>query len=173
MLKIPDGEWNDTRAMTYLAHHFSSGILELIEEKAVVLSPETLKIFGEGWEEREGIAVSNTKFLDTFPEHQHYYLKGPASNGMVVGGRGNTTVKTVSSALTGQVLYRTAAKRTGGSSTLGITFRGSLVTGSVQINQQKPVEKGTQKLLPAAEAAASKLRRVDWAANEITYVGLT
>jgi hypothetical protein len=55
--KLPPGTWSDTRAMAYLAEHFGWGILEMIDEKIVVMAPpvdandDGIYIFGS-WPKR-------------------------------------------------------------------------------------------------------------------------
>jgi hypothetical protein len=48
-LRLPDGQWNDSRAMAFLAHHHGPAVLELIDEKIVVFSVDSIKIYGSGW----------------------------------------------------------------------------------------------------------------------------
>jgi hypothetical protein len=59
--KIPKGKWSDTRAMAWMAAHFGIGMLEFIDEKAVVFGPQELEIFhAAGWTKLgQGIWVSN------------------------------------------------------------------------------------------------------------------
>ena len=47
---VPNGKWSDTRAMAWMAAHFGKSVLELIDEKAVVLGPNgELDAYGNGW----------------------------------------------------------------------------------------------------------------------------
>lgn len=59
--KIPLGKWSDSRAMAWMAAHYGVGMLEFIDEKAVVFGPTELELFGNfGWSKvGEGIWVSN------------------------------------------------------------------------------------------------------------------
>lgn len=57
--QLPHGPWSDTRALAFLAYHYGDKILELSEEKIVVLSKEGSKFYGRGWLERDGCAYSN------------------------------------------------------------------------------------------------------------------
>lgn len=59
--KIPPGSWSDSRAMAWMAHHLGLGILDLINEKIVVFSPDKIQICGHGWTMlADKILVSNT-----------------------------------------------------------------------------------------------------------------
>ena len=59
--KLPIGKWSDSRAMAWMAAHYGIGMLEFIDEKAVVFGPTELELFGTGtWgKASEGIWVSN------------------------------------------------------------------------------------------------------------------
>lgn len=57
--KFPKGRWSDTRAMAWCASIYGLGVLELINEKVIVFSPENIDIFGDGWDEVDGVFVSN------------------------------------------------------------------------------------------------------------------
>lgn len=59
--KLPLGKWSDSRAMAWMAAHYGIGMLEFIDEKAVVFGPIELELFGSGtWgKASEGIWVSN------------------------------------------------------------------------------------------------------------------
>lgn len=59
--QIPIGKWSDSRAMAWMAAHYGIGILEFIDEKAIVFSPTELELFQAGtWSKiGEGIWVSN------------------------------------------------------------------------------------------------------------------
>lgn len=58
--KMPAGKWSDSRAMAWTAAHYDINVLELIEEKCVVLSPDAIEIFGNGWTQANDLWVSNT-----------------------------------------------------------------------------------------------------------------
>ena len=70
-LRLPSGKWSDSRTMAILAHNFGLGILELIDEKVVVMGPEAddLDIFGiigtTGWQKVDNIWVSNNHWNHT------------------------------------------------------------------------------------------------------------
>jgi len=59
--KLPTGKWSDSRAMAWMAANYGIGMLEFIDEKAVVFGPTELELFGnQGWAKvGEGIWVSN------------------------------------------------------------------------------------------------------------------
>lgn len=59
--QIPVGKWSDSRAMAWMAAHFGMGMLEFIDEKAVVFGPDELELFQPGgWSKvGTGIWVSN------------------------------------------------------------------------------------------------------------------
>jgi len=59
-VKIPGGKWTDTRAMAWIAAHYGTGILEFIDEKAVVMSVEDVEIFGSGWSKINDLWCSNS-----------------------------------------------------------------------------------------------------------------
>lgn len=62
--KIPSGKWSDSRAMAWSAAHFGVAILEFIDEKSAVISPEKLELTGKDWidYEEKGLWVSNTNW---------------------------------------------------------------------------------------------------------------
>ena len=57
--RLPLGPWSDTRAMAFLAHHYGEEILNLLDEKIVMLSSKGLKFFGHGWIVQDGRSYSN------------------------------------------------------------------------------------------------------------------
>lgn len=57
--KFPIGRWSDSRGMAWCASVYGLGVLELINEKVIVFGPEKIDIFGDGWDEEDGIFVSN------------------------------------------------------------------------------------------------------------------
>lgn len=58
---LPIGRWSDSRAMAWMASIYGLGILELIDEKAVVFGPNDYEIFpGTGFSVVNGVWVSNT-----------------------------------------------------------------------------------------------------------------
>lgn len=44
-VKVPEGRWSDTRVMAWLAHLHGHGVLEFINEKAIVFGPNKIEIF--------------------------------------------------------------------------------------------------------------------------------
>lgn len=67
-IPLPDGVWSDTRAMAFVASHIGVNVLELIDEKVVVMLPDDIRTFGY-WTKEDGIYVSNT--------HWKRKLQGP------------------------------------------------------------------------------------------------
>jgi hypothetical protein len=63
--KIPEGNWSDSRAMAWAAAMAGFGILEFINEKALVFGTDFIKMFGRGWTRHsDGFIVSN-EFWET------------------------------------------------------------------------------------------------------------
>lgn len=58
-VKLPGGRWSDSRAMAFVASIYGISALELIDEKAAVLSPTDLQAYGNGWSKVNDIWVSN------------------------------------------------------------------------------------------------------------------
>lgn len=83
--KFPIGRWSDSRAMAWCASIYGLGILELINEKVIVFGPEKIDIFGDGWDEEEGVFVSNKGWKSRqWPPHSksqntQYHSQVPAS----------------------------------------------------------------------------------------------
>lgn len=63
--KIPSGKWSDSRAMAWSAAHFGVAILEFIDEKSVVISPDKIELTGKDWNDldEKGIWFSNTNWV--------------------------------------------------------------------------------------------------------------
>lgn len=59
-VQIPEGKWTDTRGMAWLAYLYGVPVLDLIDEKSVVFSPEDIEIFGSGWTKVNDVWCSNT-----------------------------------------------------------------------------------------------------------------
>jgi len=62
--KLPDGDWSDSRAMAWLAHHCGLSVLAMVDEKIAALDPieAAIRFFGTGWSEYRGMWVSNQSF---------------------------------------------------------------------------------------------------------------
>lgn len=59
-VSIPIGKWSDSRAMAFVASIYGPGILEFIDEKAVVFGPDVCEVFsGASWKEENGVWCSN------------------------------------------------------------------------------------------------------------------
>lgn len=72
--KFPAGPWSDSRAIAWLTHIYGTGFLNLIGEKVAVLSyTGKLKLFGEGWQEYEGVKLSDTRHLNANKGYCGYY----------------------------------------------------------------------------------------------------
>lgn len=65
-LKIPPGEWSDSRAMAYAVSIYGHNFANLLDDERVVIfgpSGDDLEVFGSGWEEGEdGVFCSNLGF---------------------------------------------------------------------------------------------------------------
>lgn len=73
---FPDGPWSDSRAMAWCASIYGLPVLEMIDEKAAVLGPNSLDIYNPAqWDKFEGFWVSNKLWT----HGNHYYMGGPAS----------------------------------------------------------------------------------------------
>jgi hypothetical protein len=71
-IKVPPGEWSDTRAMAILAHHFGENILELIDHRVAVFGPEgEPRLYGSPWPERNGYVVSNELWIKSVQKFEH------------------------------------------------------------------------------------------------------
>jgi hypothetical protein len=60
--KLPVGKWSDSRAMAWIAARHGLGMLEFIanaSNRVVAFGPKGIQIFGETWDEVDGILVSN------------------------------------------------------------------------------------------------------------------
>lgn len=65
-LKLPWGAWSDSRAIAWHAANFGYGVLELIDEKVCLFTPEgPAHIFGYGWKKIEDIWCSNDNWEHT------------------------------------------------------------------------------------------------------------
>jgi hypothetical protein len=64
-VRIPAGEWSDSRAMAILAQGCGSGYLHFISEaqRIVVLRPGVAPEYYGRWQQEEGLWLSNTSFL--------------------------------------------------------------------------------------------------------------
>lgn len=59
-IKVPEGKWSDTRVMAWLTHMHGHGILELIDEKAILFGIDKIEIFHpDGWFRVNDLLVSN------------------------------------------------------------------------------------------------------------------
>ena len=60
-VKLPPGNWSDTRALALYAYHFGVNILDIMDEKAATLSPTDLQLYASGWSflKESGIWASN------------------------------------------------------------------------------------------------------------------
>ena len=77
--KIPKGEWNDTRAMAWIASILGEDILTIINEKTVVFGPDKMDFYGTGWSDEKGIVVSNRIFLNASTFHRNTQQMGGGS----------------------------------------------------------------------------------------------
>lgn len=111
-LQMPDGLWNDTRAMAWMAALYGVPILELIDEKAAVVTPEGIQFFGKGWSTKDGIVVSNEIFLNQSRQWSGHH-----------GGSSGTALRErLDATLAANREKAAAAAGTGGASRSLITF---------------------------------------------------
>lgn len=62
--KLPGGRWSDSRAMAFCAAIYGHGVLDMIDEKSVVMTPTDIEIYGNGWTRVNDVAVSNRLWED-------------------------------------------------------------------------------------------------------------
>lgn len=101
-VRLPDGEWSDSRAMACLAGKYGASYLQMIDEKIAYLTPTECKIVGtlsQGWCLRDGIYFSNDlwekKVVTSTTGRSDDSTTGRGTNpGPVVGGRHGTVVTT-------------------------------------------------------------------------------
>jgi len=115
--------------MAWIASHIGDGVLEFINEKTVVYGPKSLQVFGDGWEEVEGITMSNKFFLSSFRKQQSTAYSGHSSHGPVAGSvQDKASSGKDESRYTGDrpdITVITSSEKAGGLSH-DITFRGSI-----------------------------------------------
>ena len=139
-IKVPPGPWNDTRTMAWVTSHLGDGILEFINERTVLFGPKLFTIFGEGWEDVEGIPCSNKLFLNTFRSQGG----NQSRNGTVVG---NVAQQSHSRNTSGNqrpdITVISEDEKTGGSSHK-ISFRGSIEIVSRGEALEEQMEEGSE-----------------------------
>lgn len=149
-IKVPPGPWNDTRTMAWVTAHLGEGILEFINEKTVLFGPKTFSIFGDGWEEVEGIPMSNKIFLNSFRSK----TGNQSGNGTVahnVQGQVQSRANLLGSTRP-DITVITEAETAGGLSQ-GITFRGSIEVVSSGETVEEQVEEGTEGTSSASSSS--------------------
>jgi hypothetical protein len=63
-----------------MTSHFGLGILELIDEKVIVMTPKFIHTFGNGWQVEEGVIFSNMTWKQGAARHQgSYHGQGAAA----------------------------------------------------------------------------------------------
>jgi hypothetical protein len=79
---LPSGGWSDSRGLAWAAANLGNGILDLIDEKVIIMTPTDIESFGSGWTEMaNGLFVSNLQWQNP-PKTQHHgshYTTPPAS----------------------------------------------------------------------------------------------
>lgn len=142
-VKVPTGEWSDTRAMALMASIYGDGILEFINEKVVLFGPKEYQYFGDGWEEVDDIVASNKIFLTRF--HGTTSYSGHQSH-----GHGGRTLPPVSSDVRDvakpiiQVIN--AFERTRGGAAHDISFRGSFQFVAGREDQSEGVQEDQEEV---------------------------
>jgi hypothetical protein len=66
--RIPDGKFNDTRAMAMMTAFYGTNFMEITEEKGILFGPKDEEIFWgrNGWETVNGVYVSNTLWTNSW-----------------------------------------------------------------------------------------------------------
>ncbi len=64
-IRIPDGDMSDSSIMAWCASHKGINFLEFTDEKVIVLTPEGITRFGDGWTTVDNIECSNDLFEKT------------------------------------------------------------------------------------------------------------
>jgi hypothetical protein len=64
-IRIPDGDMSDSSIMAWCASHKGINFLEFTDEKVIVLSPEGITRFGDGWTVVDNVKCSNDLFEKT------------------------------------------------------------------------------------------------------------
>ncbi len=64
-IRIPDGDMSDSSIMAWCASHKGINFLEFTGEKVIVLSPDGIDRFGDGWTKVNNISCSNDLFDPT------------------------------------------------------------------------------------------------------------
>lgn len=73
-IRVPSGNWTDTRVMAWLAHLHGPHILDLIDEKVILFSPTKIEIFHpDGWSRVKNLLVSNRIWEHQFVPHSPAY----------------------------------------------------------------------------------------------------
>lgn len=79
---LPSGGWSDSRGLAFIAANLGHGILDLIDEKVIIMTPTRIESFGNGWTKMDGgLLVSNLAWQNP-PKTQHqgsHYTTPPAS----------------------------------------------------------------------------------------------
>lgn len=143
-IKVPPGPWSDSRTMAWLASHLGEGVLEFINERTVFFGPKSWQIFGDGWEEVEGIPMSNKIFLNSFRGKQN---SGNAAVADPVQGNRSLIQGTVRP----DIRIISEEEKAGGLSHQ-ITFRGSVEIVSRGEAQQEQVEEGKESAPSSASS---------------------
>lgn len=66
-VRVPDGDWSDTRVMAWLAHLHGPNILRLIDEKVVLFGLDKIQVFHqEGWTRVDDLLVSNQAWCHVY-----------------------------------------------------------------------------------------------------------
>lgn len=123
--KVPDGAWNDSRAMAWMAAHMGLGVLELFDQKLVALLPSDIRVYGSGWKEVDGIWCSN----DFFRSHTQVggaYGGYRHGHGTVVGGTSHGVKQLPAAPVNDPIVtVITTVEKAGGPSLLQLPFRGT------------------------------------------------
>ncbi len=82
-IRIPDGDMSDSSIMAWVASHKGINFLEFTDEKVIVLTPEGITRFGDGWTTVDNVECSNDLFEKTTNwfggnlDDGHSYYKTP------------------------------------------------------------------------------------------------
>lgn len=122
--EMPEGFWNDTRAIAFHSALYGINVLELIDERTAVVTPNGVEIFGSGWTKEGEVIVSNKLFLNQTRNVHH-------------GGHFGTNLRE---------RLNESKKGTGGSSSEDIPFLGSGNTVLPKEDIEESVQEASQSV---------------------------
>jgi hypothetical protein len=165
---LPAGRWTDTRAMAWMAYLYGTPILDLIDEKTVVMSPTNIEIFGNGWTKVNDVWCSNTGWNTS---RSHHGWQGATGAGYYAGShhtmcRERTCVKirSADSEWCGEhssLDPKNAKKVDAGGSTAEQTFPSGSTTSQAGAAGHQEAQEGTAGVGGGAAGAAKEEGKVN------------